>query len=128
METRICKICKREKTINHYYKQPTGKGGYSGKCKICYLEYKRQWLLGKGEPAVDKPSNEYSKSPFLRLGVTEKEDYCMTYEFLEKIGYDPNGDIALQFANKWGLKYKKRDKKSINQYTYDDCNKKTPNE
>jgi 5-methylcytosine-specific restriction endonuclease McrA len=42
-KTRICKVCRQEKPITEYYKHPTCEGGHLHACKICRINYARQY-------------------------------------------------------------------------------------
>lgn len=37
IDSKICKGCKKELSLNNFWKQPNNKDGYFGKCKICAL-------------------------------------------------------------------------------------------
>ena len=129
METRICKVCGKEKKLNQYYKQGTGKGGYTGKCKLCYIEYRKKLELNTPFNYSIKPKNLFSSNREIKIYCATKKDYCDMYNLLEEIGYNPNEDIAMQFAQKYNLPYKKRTKSiDENKWTYSDCINETPND
>lgn len=129
MDTKKCKVCERVKPINQFYKQSTGKFGYTGKCKICYNTYKKELLLNSKKEIKDVNKNYYVSSNIVKFTNPTKKDYMEMYNFMESIGYDPKGNIAKQFAEKWNVPYVERnDEKNMNAFSYDDCIKETPND
>lgn len=43
MNTRKCKVCKIEKSLDDFYKDKSSRFGHSYICKICAKEYQRQY-------------------------------------------------------------------------------------
>jgi len=50
MDTRICTVCRVEKTYNCFYKSKKGKNGYGEQCKVCRLAKGREYY--KNNPAI----------------------------------------------------------------------------
>jgi hypothetical protein len=40
IEFKVCKLCKEELSINNFWKNPSNKDGYFGKCKVCATKTK----------------------------------------------------------------------------------------
>lgn len=123
METRICQVCNKQKTMNNFYKQKTSKGGYSTKCKICYQAYRKTLPSFK-----QKPKDYYKQYNELKLINPTLKDYGLMYKLIEGMGYNLQGDVAKQFSEKWGTTYSERREKDLNKFLYSDCNEKTPND
>ena len=129
MKTRICKVCGREKVINHFYKHPTGRDGYSSKCKICYMDYRKKWELNRPVDDLPKPKNLFISNREIKIYCATKKDYCDMYNLLEEIGYNPSEDIAMQFAKKYNLPFRERKgNRDNNKWSYSDCKEETPND
>jgi hypothetical protein len=113
MDEMKCKSCGRIKSIESFGKSNAYKGGRRGDCKICvntYQKEKRKLRVPESSDVMD-----------LRLSATRPSDYCDTYDFLERIGYDLSKDISMQFCEKHGLRYVPRDSRSVNKTTPEDC-------
>lgn len=55
---RICNRCNIEKPLSEYYKDPHGRGGYKGSCKVCDLKRsKERKLMNKTTPPTTNISN-----------------------------------------------------------------------
>ena len=117
METKICKICFKKKTIENYYKTKSNKDGRMGVCKICRSDKKK----------IDYQRNKDISIPtnLVRLHRVSKKHYQVMYDLLKLLKYDiKDGDIHQQFINKWNdedvnMKYKERPKNSQNAFLPD---------
>ena len=124
METKVCRICNRTKSIDSFHKSKAYASGRKSECKICSQQYIKQYRVthGKTEPKEQRNMN-------LRLTATRPEDYCDMYKFLTGIGYDVHGDVHLQFCEKYGFTYTPRASLSKNKTSVEDCSKmKNPSE
>lgn len=107
-----CRKCGREKKIDSFYRCSSCKNGRQTHCKICQAEWNKKYR------------QEHDRTPTgkeLKMTNVGKKDFCQTYKFLIQLGYDPSGDVALQFSQKYGTKYKPRKKKDLNAYSFQDC-------
>lgn len=107
-----CNTCGKIKRIESFGKNKMMKDGIENRCKICKSNYQRAYLAKKPRPQAES-------GPKLQ-GIT-KNDWCVTYELLSIMGYDITKDIHLQFAEKYGVRYKKRPKRNKIQYPPTDC-------
>jgi len=115
---KLCKQCKQRKKVEHYYRSKIYLDGYMYRCKICYLD--KDSRLSRDETRKLKYQLETQKSSQMaKMTVCSKEDYRLMYEFLNSIGYDPEKNIAKQFAEKWGVTYKDRKPKDQSYYLSD---------
>lgn len=106
METKICNTCLVEKDIYEFYRNT--KGYYYGKCIQC-LKNERE----------NKQPRQYSGRVTQAL-----REWCQTQRILSKIGYNLEGDIHLQFLEKFNLTgYKPRPNANKVSYKPEDCNK-----
>jgi hypothetical protein len=95
---KTCTRCGQTKPLTEFYRSSAGKDGYAHGCKTCHSEYQRNKL---------RENNE------LNLHGTTYDDYHNCFELLKFMGYDIGGDIHKQFADKHGLKYRKRPYKNV---------------
>ena len=109
---RVCKACGNEKNLKSFHRNGLYKDGFDVRCKIC----KRQGVLVK-----ERKPKKIAKTPSpLSLKCPTKEDYKTMFLFLERMGYDLNRDIHIQFCEKYNFKPKKRPYKSENFYTLEE--------
>ena len=106
----VCVKCGIEKEESEYGKSPLNKNGSKTSCKQCWSDYFRNYR--KYKYASSK------KLDYLNLNGATKEDYEAMYEIMKKLGDDPTGNISQQFCDKYGLKYKERNKRHINAFPY----------
>lgn len=110
MEVKVCRACNKTKSVDSFYKN--GRGGKVARCKQCISEGRFIALRAKEPPKF---------TAHIRLSKTDKEDYVKTYELLEKMGYDLNGDIHLQFCERYDLE-PRNPRQSFNFYfSAEDC-------
>lgn len=110
---RVCNICFREKKLDSFGRNKAYSDGYHPTCKLCKNEY--QAKIRKNN------QRNYAAEINIKLSGVKKSDWCETYSFLEKIGYNVEEDIHLQFVKKYKLEYKKRPSKNRKNYTSKDC-------
>jgi hypothetical protein len=118
---KVCKYCEKEKDIDSFYKKKASADGHQSVCKICTSIVTREYkeIRIRENPPVKK-TKEDTKT--LSLVGTCKKDYCAMYSAMDKLGYNPSGDIHIQFMEKWGLKVSKSPRKGPkNQFSYQDC-------
>ena len=114
---RLCKECLIYKEESNFYKNPNYPQGLTYLCKPCFNKHKKKTKLEKQQSRDRK--NDLKNIPdtgMAKMTQCSKQDYKMMYEFLNTIGYDPKQDIAKQFADKWKVTYKKRERKDENLY------------
>lgn len=118
---KVCKYCGIEKDIDSYYKKMSSTDGHQSVCKICTSIVTREYReikLSENPPV--KKTKEDTKT--LSLNGAIKRDYCEMYSAMDKLGYNPEMDIHIQFCKKWGLKVSKSSRKGHkNQFSYQDC-------
>lgn len=52
--TKVCQKCKKEKELEEFGKQKTGKWGRKGYCKLCCKEYNRDRYLKNSYAIINK--------------------------------------------------------------------------
>ena len=109
VEWKICKSCNVSKTIKEFVECKSCVGGYTPRCKFCISTGK---MIEREKNIVDKPEKD-----FLAMRGITRENYHDMYLFLRAIGYDLTRPIAQQFAEKHGLKVKKRHYTKTNTYS-----------
>ena len=115
-----CSHCNEIKDKSEFYNNKTCKDGLQNTCKICSYKLSRESNLKKRLLNPVKKTKRDGK--FLTLSGIKKEDYCIMYSALSKMGYKIEDDIHTQFCEKWGLKVSKRPRKGDkNHWTYEDC-------
>lgn len=114
MTSKVCYKCKREKKIESFYKDKRYKDGHTSYCKICQRDAVKKSIDKKNQSQLSKQSG-------LRLTNVSLDDYCEMWRILEMIGYNLEGDIHHQFCEKFDLPPKKKNKKSLNRFTLDEC-------
>lgn len=112
MEKRVCRKCGREKNMESFYRCASCPQGRQTHCKICQSAWNKQYRETHPVQPVGRE---------LKMTNVGLKDYCQTYKFLIQMGYDPTGNVAEQFSNKYGTKYKDRKNKDLNTYSFDDC-------
>ncbi len=116
MEVRICKACHKEKSIKQFYRNNQSKDGYEGKCKQCKINRVRIYEKKPRKTLYFGDWNDY-----FRLVNPTLQDYCLTYTFLENLGFNLEKDIHTQFCEKYNLQRTDRKKKDENKYFHFDC-------
>lgn len=43
MNTQVCRVCGKEKPVDHFNKDSTKKLGIDNRCKECFSEYKKEY-------------------------------------------------------------------------------------
>lgn len=112
MESKVCKKCGLEKAIEFFPRNIGMKDGRLNKCKICHTRDTKLYRSLK----VKKNTRHYMSMN----GIT-KSDWCRMFDFMKKIGYDPDQDIHTQFCEKHGLQPKKKPPQFTKPYLYSDC-------
>ena len=111
METKICKACGIEKSIDSYYNCKACQGGKASTCKVCKIQGK---LVVKDKPHPFNLAFKRSEIHHYSLAGCTPNDYALMWELLSKIGYDCGNDIHQQFLDKMkfnyevDMKYKKK--------------------
>ena len=120
---KICKYCGKEKDITSFHKKKASPDGLQAVCKICttiMFNYYKEKRKMENPPVKIKKTKSDPKQ--LSLVGTCKKDYCAMYSAMDKLGYNPEMDIHIQFMEKWGLKVSKSPRKGPkNQFSYQDC-------
>jgi hypothetical protein len=112
VEWKICKSCDVPKSIKEFVECKSCVGGYTPRCKFCISTGK---MITKEKKVVSNPDQD-----LLGMRGITKDNYHDMYLFLKGLGYDLSKSIAEQFAERHGLKVKKRHYSKINKYTPDD--------
>lgn len=102
VRTKVCASCGKEKDRRFYYTYKSCRDGLSPRCKICHT----QGLEKKTEIINNGGRKRNQDGPAL-FNVSRK-DWIQTYELLEKMGYDLNNDLHIQFCEKHNLEPKRR--------------------
>jgi uncharacterized protein (DUF1919 family) len=106
---RLCSQCLIYKEPINFYKSDKYPDGKMYKCKICFQEYRTKTKAQRKQERMEKIKlNTLPDVQMAKMTQCSKEDYELMYEFLNRVGYDPTKNIAKQFAEKWGVKYKER--------------------
>jgi hypothetical protein len=116
MSTKVCSNCKREKKLDSFGKYSRSSDGLMLICKICHNEYQKR--VREKKNINKEPNNTYNQIHLTGLG---KRDYCLSYIFLSKMGYNIEEDIHLQFTKKYGLEYKSRPTRNKKLYSFGEC-------
>jgi hypothetical protein len=125
MSTKKCRLCKRIKSVDSFYKRTSYPDGRSNECKICINEYNRAYREKRKKDEVPKKREPVSE---LRLNPTKPEQFCDMWDYLASAGYDVQGDIHFQFCERYGLTYNPIKVEVKNRVSYQDCLKlKDPN-
>jgi hypothetical protein len=96
LKTKICKICKLEKSLKSFNKNGSFRDGYQSRCKLCV---KNGYLIHK-DNIIDK---DYEWPDSFRLRNPTKSDYTEMWKLMKNIGYDLNRSISDQFCEKYGF-------------------------
>jgi len=104
---RVCADCKRLKGLEHFYKCEHCKGGFMKRCKICF----QRWKVEVREPKPKKKRGMTNSGSMAKMTACTKQDYMEMYEFMEKLGFDPN-NVHKDFCLKYGLQEKIRPAKN----------------
>jgi len=82
---KYCKSCTDLLPIDKYYPMPKNKVGFNVRCKACEMKKRR---------------DKYE---------ARKPVWLTREDLLSSMGYDVNGDIHLQFCNRYNLPYKEKE-------------------
>ena len=82
---KYCKSCTDLLPIDKYYPMPRNKVGFNVRCKACEMKKRR---------------DKYE---------ARKPVWLTREDLLSSMGYDVNGDIHLQFCNRYNLPYKEKE-------------------
>ena len=82
---KYCKSCTDLLPIDKYYPMPKNKVGFNVRCKVCEMKKRR---------------DKYE---------ARKPVWLTREDLLSSMGYDVNGDIHLQFCNRYNLPYKEKE-------------------
>lgn len=75
METKICKKCEIEKSLNDFYKHPKTKDGYSPECKECKKEIERNnYSIKANDPEFVKKERQRGREKYKRLGYNQRQN------------------------------------------------------
>ena len=118
---RLCKKCKYTKPHSNFYKCPKREGGLMYVCKSCFRTTDRSTIKVNPKPKIDNKTylRSLPEVQMARMTQCSKEDYLFMYEFLRRVGYDPNGNIGLQFSERHGTVYQERKRLDQNLYLPD---------
>jgi hypothetical protein len=98
MKEKICRICKKEKSIECFSKRSNGsRDGYSKKCKECHNEYMRDWVAR--HPFDYKRFYNVQKGDAKRRGVAFLLSFDEWFNIWEKSGHlDERGAFSGQYC------------------------------
>lgn len=113
---KICNDCKELKPLEEFHNRSNSTDGKQCRCKKCANNWYKKYRELNEIPS--KRKNRQFDRPVMT--VTTKEDWCLMYFVLQKIGYDIYGDIHQQFLDRTGLK-KYKEKKFKRRYNPEDC-------
>jgi hypothetical protein len=116
---RLCKKCKYTKPQDNFYKCPKHTGGFMYMCKCCFRTKDRSTINVNPTPKYKTYLRDLPEVKMPRMTQCSKQDYLFMYEFLRRVGYDPNQNIALQFSERHGTVYQERKKLDQNLYLPD---------
>jgi hypothetical protein len=117
---RLCKQCLIHKDSSNFYKSDKYPDGKMYKCKICFQEYRTKTKSQRKQEKMEKIKlHTLPDVQMAKMTQCSKEDYLKMYEFLRGLGYDSNGNIGLQFSERYNTVYKPRDKNNQNLYLPD---------
>ena len=118
---KICKYCGKEKDLTSYYKKIASPDGHQSVCKICTGIITKEYKEKRQQDFVEKKKEKRDPKELSLVGTTHR-DYCSMYSAMDKLGYNPEMNIHIQFMKKWGLKVSKSPRKGpVNQFSYQDC-------
>ena len=65
METKVCTMCKQEKPLSEFFKDPNtrNKSGVRARCKKCYAEYRKDWAKRNKEKLAAYQREWRKKNP-----------------------------------------------------------------
>lgn len=63
MDTRICTVCKVEKTYSCFYKSKKGKNGHAEQCKVCRLAKGREYYKKRPDICLAKHKRWAKRNP-----------------------------------------------------------------
>jgi hypothetical protein len=84
METKICKKCNKNKSLEEYYKDASFIGGLKSCCKICYrnspsykkkMEYEKRWYLERTNTTCELLLEHNIYREFMGLQPITKEEF-----------------------------------------------------
>ena len=70
MKTKVCSICKIEKSIFEFYKDKSRKDGFNYRCKFCVRQYNKNKA-----PQIAKRAKQYHKDNAPRISKQKKQYY-----------------------------------------------------
>jgi len=76
VKTKVCKKCKKKKSLSAFRKANWGKNGYDSQCKVCRKLYAKQWRKRNPEEAKKKNRKQKLK---INFGMTV-DDYDKIFE------------------------------------------------
>ena len=118
MEEKKCYVCGRTKSLKSFYKLKNSKDGHMPRCKICANQYNRLYRQKKN----NYDDKDKKLGYHLKFSIPKKEDYCFMYMIMQKLNYDLDVDVSLQFCERHGLTYQPRKSpKETNRFTKDEC-------
>lgn len=113
-ETRICKACDIEKSLNDFHRCERCAQGRVSVCKIC--KSKGRTVPKDYKTPLFNLEWRMSDDQYMRLHGASKDDFMTMYDIMRKCGYDPEGDVNQQFLDKWNKGLKKPMKRKIRDY------------
>jgi hypothetical protein len=110
-----CITCEKEKDVKHFHKSSHYKDGRQSRCKICKLYGKSKQPHKHIKVEKDSWANNFS------LAGCKDADFCKSYKLLTLLGYSVEGNVHLQFCEKYGLEPKKKQTRDENRIKYFEC-------
>jgi hypothetical protein len=112
-----CVNCGELKPLTSFHKKSAAKDGRQPACSVCTNAWHKSYRESKGPRRKARGKHDYPS-----LTTTTKDDWCVMYSYLTKMGYNVFEDIHQQFLDKHGfVKYKKKDSKYRRLWNPEDC-------
>jgi hypothetical protein len=108
-ETKICKVCKKQKSIDDFNLVKNNKDGHNGKCKECEYDYYKKWVLTNKETRDDyqkfyqKEHYENNKEDRNRQNREWSKQKCLT-DPLFRLKKNIRSSISHMFKSKGHIK------------------------
>jgi hypothetical protein len=113
LEKKICCACKKDKEIKNFHRNKIRPDGYENKCKTCKLNGGK---CRRGRTTIKTIYKASDRRGMILVNVS-KEDWVLTYKFLEMLGYSLNRNIHEQFCERHSLNTRKRMKEKSAYYS-----------
>ena len=113
-----CRTCKITKELDDFGIRRKNLDGYDNQCKDCQREYQKKYRKGYRK----KEEENGVDTSHIDLTGIRRNEWCLTYRILSKMGYNTKDDIHSQFIKSHpNLVYKQRPIRNVKFFSGEDC-------